>query len=145
MKDVIDLIGRIFLSIIFLFEAYDSIVYFGDTKNTMTDYGLVWQQDLLLVGAIISLIIGGVFLLIGYRTTLASIMLLLYFVPVTLIVYSFWNDPVEIQRIQSIIFMKNIAIIGGLLMMTVKDPGKYSIRRIFRAARISHREWSPDD
>ena len=136
MKDVIDLIARIFIAIIFLFEAWDSIQYFKDTKELMTEYGITWRQELLLIGAITLLILGGTLILIGYRTTLGSVMLLMYWVPVTFIVHSFWNDAPEVQRIQSILFMKNLAIIGGLLVVLVNDSGKYSIKRLFATTKV---------
>ena len=53
MKNLIDLIARIFIALIFLFEAFDSTIYFQDTQEKMTTYGITWRQDLLLVGAII--------------------------------------------------------------------------------------------
>ena len=46
MKDTIDLIARIFISLIFLFEAYDSIKFFKSTKAIMTEYGITWNQDI---------------------------------------------------------------------------------------------------
>ena len=69
MKDFLDLVGRILISTIFLYEAYDSIYYFHFTKRTMTEYGLNWSQDLLLTGAIILLVLGGIMVLIGYRAS----------------------------------------------------------------------------
>ena len=78
MKDVFDLLARILISCIFLFEAYDSIAYFRNTKQTMIDYGITWQTDLLLISSILLLLVGGVFLLIGYRSSLAAIFLLMY-------------------------------------------------------------------
>ena len=135
MKNILDLISRIFLSTIFLFEAYDSIAYFQQTKNTMTTYGLTWNQDFLLTATIIVLLLGGILILIGYKASFGAFLLLLYWVPVTFIVYSFWNDPVEVRRLQSIMFMKNIAIIGGLLAIMVNGAGKYSIKRLLLAVR----------
>ena len=136
MKDIIDLIGRVLLSVIFIFDAYDSIFYYQDTKEKMASYGLTWQQDLLLIGAITLLILGGTLLLIGYRSSLGSFLLLMYWVPVTFIVHSFWNDPESIRRIQSILFMKNIAIIGGLLMVLVNGSGRYSVRKLFATYKV---------
>lgn len=136
MKDITDLIARIFISLIFLFEAYDSIKFFKSTKALMTEYGIVWQQDLLLSGAIFLLILGGVLVLLGYRSSFGAILLLLYWVPVTFIVHSWWNDPIELQRAGSIDFMKNMAIIGGLLMVFVNGSGRYSIRRLFATTRV---------
>ncbi|MCB0568774.1 MAG: DoxX family membrane protein [Phaeodactylibacter sp.] len=137
MKDITDLLGRAMLSFIFLYEAYDSIFYFRETKDKMSFYGLTWNQDMLLVGAIILLLLGGVMLLLGYRTGMATVMLLMYWVPVTFIVHSFWNDPEPARRLQSILFMKNIAIMGGMLMVWANGAGKkYSIKRLFATTRV---------
>lgn len=136
MKDIIDLVGRIFLSVIFLYEAYDSIAYFSQTKETMSLYGVGWQQDILLYFTIFCLILGGLLVLVGYYTNLGAILLLMYWIPVTFIVYSFWNDPIEIRRLQSIMFMKNIAIIGGLLILMINGSGKYSVKRLIRVLRL---------
>lgn len=136
MKDFLDLLGRIFIATIFIYEAYDSIYYFHMTKATTSMYGLTWRQDLLLVGAIILLVLGGLMVLIGYRSSFGAILLILYYLPVTLIVHSFWNDPVKVQRIQAIMFMKNIAIMGGLLMIIVNGSGRYSIKRLLATLKV---------
>jgi len=136
MKDVIDLIGRILISIIFIYEAYDTMFYYEETKEIMTSYGMNWRQDLLLVGSIICLVLGGSLLLLGYRPGLGAFLILLYWIPVTFIAHSFWNDPVENQRIEAILFMKNLAIIGGLMLVYVNGSGRFSIRRLFATTRV---------
>ncbi|MBK8965861.1 MAG: DoxX family protein [Lewinellaceae bacterium] len=136
MRDFTDLIGRIFLSAIFLFEAVDSILFFNKTKETMTQHGLTWNQDLLLYGAIFLLVMGGIMVLLGYRSTLGAIMLLMYWFPVTIIVHDFWAFPPDQIRLQSILFMKNMAIIGGLLMLVGKGSGRYSIRRLLATTKV---------
>ncbi len=136
MKNVVDLLGRILLSFIFLYDAYDSIFYFEATKAKMTAYGLTWNQNFLLVGAIFLLILGGMMVLVGYRARFGAILLLLYWIPVTFIVHSFWNDPELERRLQAILFTKNLAIIGGLLMVWANGTGKYSVRRILATTRV---------
>jgi putative oxidoreductase len=136
MKDVTDLIARMLISFIFLFEAYDSIKFFKTTKIQMTEYGITWQQDFLLMSAIFLLILGGLLVLVGYRSKLGAVLLLIYWIPVTFIVHSWWNDPIDVQRAESFAFMKNIAIIGGLLMVFVNGSGRYSIRRLFATTRV---------
>ena len=138
MKDYVDLLARILISLIFLFEAYDSIAFYGKTKQTMLEYNLTWQTDLWLMLSIILLVVGGVFLLIGYRTSLAAFLLILYWVPLTFIVYSFWNDPEEYRRLHSILFMKNMAIVGGLLLIMVYGSGRFSVRRLILAVKVPH-------
>lgn len=137
MRDITDLIGRIFLSTIFIFEAVDSILFFDKTKEAMTAHGLSGNQNLLLYGAIFLLVMGGIMLLLGYRSTLGAIMLLMYWVPVTFIVHDFWNEDTKAElRYQSIHFMKNIAVIGGLLMLIGKGSGRYSIKRLLATTRV---------
>jgi putative oxidoreductase len=136
MNHVFDLIGRILISAIFIFEAIDGIMFAEKTKNTMAEYGILWQQDLLLYASIVALVIGAVMLLIGYRIRFGVWLLLIYWLPVTFIVYSFWNDPPSIQRLHAILFMKNIAIAGGLLMIAAHGGGKYSIQRLFVVSKI---------
>ena len=136
MKDILDLIGRVFIAFIFLYEAFDSIVYFKETKAKMVEYGLTWNEDMLLYGAIFLLVIGGTLVLIGYRSGLGATLLLLYWIPVTFIVHAFWKEPEPQHRIEAIMFMKNVAIIGGLLIVLVNGSGKYSIKRLFATARV---------
>lgn len=136
MKDKVDLIARIFLSLIFLWEAYDTIKYFNNAKEYMIGYHLTWNQDFLLGSAIFLMIFGGVLILTGYRSKLGAVLLLLYYIPATFIIYSFWNDPPEVYRVNSIQFMKNLAIIGGLMMVYVNGAGRYSIKKLFATTRV---------
>lgn len=136
MKHIFDLIARVMLSTIFIYEVYDSISFYGKTKNTMTAYGITWNQDFLLITVIVLLTLGATLVLIGYYANLGAVLLLCYMIPITLIVYSFWNDPQEVRRIQSIMFMKNIAIVGGLLLLMVNGAGKYSVKRLVHVLRL---------
>ena len=137
MKDKVDLIARIFLSLIFLWEAYDTIKYYNSSKESMIGYHITWNQDFLLGSAIFLMIFGGILILTGYRSKLGAVLLLLYYIPATFIIYSFWNDPPELYRINSIQFMKNLAIIGGLMMVFVNGAGRYSVKKIFATTRVN--------
>lgn len=135
MKDIIDLIGRIFISMIFFYEAYDSIFYFKATLLKMEEYGLTWHPHLLLYASVFFLIFGGALVLTGYRPGLGAFLLLLYWIPVTFIVHSWWNDPIDIKRIQAVLFMRNLAIAGGLMVVAVNGSQRYSIKRLFATTK----------
>jgi putative oxidoreductase len=60
----------------------------------------------------------------------------MYWAPVTFIVHDFWNYPKDELREQSILFMKNIAIMGGLLMLAGKGSGRYSIKKLLATTRV---------
>lgn len=140
MNHIFDLVGRILISAIFFFEAIDSIMFAEKMKMTMAEYGITWRPDFLLYSSIVALVIGAIMLLIGYRIRFGVWLLLLYWLPVTFIVYSFWNDPVTTQRLHAILFMKNLAIAGGLLMIAAHGGGKYSIQRLFVVSKIPHKD-----
>jgi putative oxidoreductase len=136
MRDFIDLLGRIMLSAIFLFEAWDSSARFNRTLQTMTQYGVMDNQELLLRGSIALLSIGGLMVLFGYRSTLGAFLLLCYWLPKTFLVHDFWNFPKDQLRDQSIYFMQDIAIMGGLLMLMGKGSGRFSIKRLLATTRV---------
>ncbi len=136
MKDVYDLLGRIFISILFLYEVLDTFFFYSNTKSTLSFYGITWGQDFILITGLICLTIGGILVLIGYYANIGAFLLLLYCLPYTIIVYSFWNDPIEKQQLSSLNFMKNLAICGGLLVLMANGSGKYSIRRLIHNLRL---------
>jgi putative oxidoreductase len=136
MKDIFDLFGRIFISFIFFFEAYDALFFFKDTKKQMTEYGLLWQQDFLLYLSIFILILGSLLILLGYRPSFGAILLLLYWLPMTFIVFPFWEAENDVRREVSVHFMKNMAISGGLFLVLVNGAGRWSMRRLFATSYV---------
>jgi len=136
MRDWTDLFGRILLSGMFLFEAYDSIKFYDTTQELMIEYGLTWKTEFLLSSSIVALLLGGFMILLGYRPKLGAGILLMYWLPVTFIRHSFWNDPVSIQREQTIHFVKNMAIVGGLIIVLINGTGRFSIRKLISTTRV---------
>lgn len=136
MKNATDLIARIFLSTIFFYEAADTFWYFNDAKDILVEYGLDFYPKIILIFGIGMLVLGALLVLIGYLSTFGAFLLLLYIIPYTFIIYSFWNDPPATQRIHALMFMKNIAIIGGLLLLMVNGAGKYSIKRLIYVMKL---------
>jgi len=86
--------------------------------------------------AIFLMIFGGILILTGYRAKFGAVLLLLFYIPTTFVIYSFWNDGEEMYRENSIQFMKNLAIIGGLMMVYVNGAGRYAVRRLFATTRL---------
>ncbi len=137
MKNFTDLLGRVLLSFIFFYEAYDAVKYVGHTKALMASYGIMWRQDMLLYGSVTFLVLGGLMLLSGYRARLGAFLLLLYWLPVTFIIHAFWRHPPgELYRAEAMQFMKNLTIAGGLIMVMSNGTGAWAIRRIFATARV---------
>lgn len=136
MKDIADLLGRICMAMIFVYEAIDTILFFDNTKRTMAEYGILWKPDFILTVLITFLIIGAIMVLIGYYANIGALLLLAYWLPFTLIVYSFWNDPQPLQRLNALYFMRNLAVCGGLLLLVANGAGKYSVKRLIHVMRL---------
>jgi len=128
MRDFASLIGRILVSAIFLMAGLNKILDPIGTRQYMAAYGMPFV-NLFLVAAIILEVGGGLSLLLGYKARWGAIALMLFLIPTTLIFHTKFSD-----RIQVIMFMKNLAILGGLLMVGYCGPGRISLD-----ARISSR------
>ncbi len=136
MKDIADLLGRICLSIIFFFEAIDSILFYDSTVVTMQSYGVTFWPKLWLSIAIAGLALGSVLIMIGYFSRVGATLCLLYWLPFTFIVYSFWNDPPDAEQLTFLRFTTNMAVAGGLLLLLANGSGKYSVKRLIHRLRL---------
>ena len=112
------LAARICLSLIFLKAGISHIFGYGGTVEMMAGQGLP-IPDLLLIFTIIFQILGGLSLLLGYKVKIGSILLILFLIPATL---AFHNPTTDING-----FLKNIGLIGGLLMVIYAGAGALSI------------------
>ncbi|MGL6136758.1 MAG: DoxX family membrane protein, partial [Planktothrix sp.] len=77
---------------------------------------------ILLGGTIVFQILGGLSLVLGYKTRLGAWLLILFLIPATVIFHNFWDIPSE-----KIDFLKNLSIMGGLLMITYFGAGPVSV------------------
>ncbi len=136
MKNTSDLIGRILIGLFFFYEAIDTMVFYKQTRQTLSSYGIEWAQDLLIVGSIIILLIGAIMVIIGYYASIGAFLLFIYWFVFTLVVYSFWND-ISDDKSQTIkFFMRNMALCGGLLILAANGASKFSVKRILHVMRL---------
>lgn len=126
LQNYTSLAGRLFLSLIFIMSGTGKIGNFDGTTAYMSSHGMP-MVSILLVGAIVFELAGGLSLLIGYKTKYAVLMLLIFLIPATLIFHPFWAVPEEMVKMQTIAFMKNLAIMGGLLTVLSHGPGSLSM------------------
>lgn len=119
----IPLIARIFLSVIFLRSALSKILDFSGTQQQIAANGIpLALTGLLLAGAIVFELAGGLSVLLGYKARWGAILLIIFLVPTTLIFHT--NFAEEMQVIQ---FLKNLALVGGLLMVVYFSSGPLSL------------------
>ena len=87
----------------------------------MEDAGLILVH-FFLSGAILLEIVGAISLILGYKTRFGAAALLIFLIPTTIIFHNPSIDPEQLTH-----FMKNLTIIGGLLMVLGFGPGIFSL------------------
>lgn len=112
-------IGRLFLSMIFIFSGFTKITGYAATQGYMESMGV---PGMLLPLVIALELFGGIAILIGFKARLISLLFVGFNIVSALIFHQFWNDESQMNP-----FMKNIAMAGGFLLIFAHGPGAYSI------------------
>ena len=114
-----EVLGRIFLSALFLINGISKILYYEGTLEYMENFNV---PGYLLIPAIIIEILFPILLIIGYKTRLSAIVLSLFTVLLAIIFHTDFSNQMQLTA-----FLKNFAIAGGFLIIFVKGGGKYSL------------------
>jgi len=112
----IAILGRVLLSAIFLVSAFGKLAHWKATEALIAGRGLP-APLLLLVGAVVFELTGGLSVLSGFKVRAGSVILLVFLVLATLFFHNFWTYPVAERQGQIVHFLKNLAIAGGLLTL----------------------------
>ena len=119
MTKILDLIGRISISAVFLLSGFNKIGNYEGTVGWMESFGL---PGFLLIPAIILEIIAPILIIIGYQTKIAAAALSLFCLSTAIIFHNDFSD-----QTQFIAFMKNIALSGGFLFLVVNGAKGYCL------------------
>lgn len=125
-KNTLVLIGRILLSLIFVLSGFDKITGWPDTQAYMASKGIPLVPVLLGVAIVLELG-GGLLVALGYRARWGALALIVFVVPTTLIFHNFWALAGPEQQLQMIMFLKNLSMLGGLLLVVAYGPGRFSL------------------
>jgi putative oxidoreductase len=129
VKDVAALVGRVMLALMFIISGFGKLGAFEDTTGYMASAGLPAVDPLLEVLLILTILIelgGGIAIVVGWRTRSAALLIFLFTVLVTLVFHRFWAAPPDEAMVQRLMFMKNMSVMGGLLVLFAFGPGKYA-------------------
>ena len=128
MSNLFDLIGRILISALFLFSAYNKILNYSGTVEWMEGFGI---PGFLLSPTIALEIILPLLVIIGYQTRLAAILLAMFSVVTALIFHSNFSD-----QMQMIAFLKNIGLAGGFIFIAINGPRDWAAEKKKKYVRL---------
>lgn len=119
--EYIALAARICLCLIFFKAGISHVTGFGGFVKLIASQGLP-LASILAVGTIVFQLLGALSLLIGYKTKIGSILLIVFLIPASLLFHNPIADPSQLND-----FLKNVGLIGGLLMVIYAGAGALSV------------------
>ena len=122
---IVEFIGRLLLSALFLIEGFGKISMQENVIMYMEDYGV---PGVLFVPAIVLEILFPLLLIVGYKTKWAASVMALFTFTVAIIFHTDFSEGMEM-----IFFLKDLAIAGGFMIILVYGPGKISLDHYFKS------------
>ncbi len=125
-SNLLTLLGRLCLAALYLPAGISKITGFSGTAGYIASVGL----PLATAGAVLAILVeagGGLALLLGYRTRIAALALALFTLAAALLFHAYWAMPPDKAFVNSLMFWKNIAIVGGLLVLAAHGGGAFGL------------------
>ena len=128
LSDGAALLGRIGLATVFLWSGYGKIAYTAANVGYMQAYGMPAADILIWTAALVE-VMAAAMLVLGWKARWAALALIVFTVPATFIFHAYWGVPADLVMNQQIHFMKNLAIVGGLLSVLAHGAGGLALER----------------
>ncbi|WP_028498428.1 DoxX family protein [Microvirgula aerodenitrificans] len=113
-------IARILMAVIFVISGFGKITGFAGTTAWMASMGLPFPAVLLVLATVVELG-GGIALALGFQVRYSAALLALFTLAITPVFHAFWAAAPEAAEIQQLMFLKNLAMAGGLIHMANWD------------------------
>jgi putative oxidoreductase len=126
MNAIFELIGRVLIAALYLPAGLSKLTGFEGTVGYIGSVGL----PLPAAGAVLAIlveILGAVALIVGFKTRIAATVLAVFTLVATVIFHAFWSAAPDQAFVQQLMFFKNIAVIGGLLLLAANGAGALSL------------------
>ena len=119
MTNILDLVGRVFISLVFLLSGINKIVNYEGSIGWMESFGM---PGIFLIPAIILEIVAPILIIIGFKVKIAAALLSVFCIATALIFHTDFSN-----QMQFVSFMKNIALAGGFLFLVINDTKDFSL------------------
>ena len=128
MNNVLDLIGRVLISSLFLVSAYNKIFSLGGSMSWMEGFGV---PGFLIYPAIMLEIILPIFIIIGYKARISAGILAIFCLATAFIFHLDFSN-----QTQAFSFLKNIGLAGGFLFIVANGTRDWSVDREKKYVRL---------
>lgn len=126
LKDPLVAVGRVLLSLMFVLAGFGKIAGFAGTVGYIGSKGLPMPAALAVLTILVE-VGAGLALLVGFGARWAALILAGFTLMASFIFHNFWTLPADQQMIQRLMFMKNISVVGGMLVVAAFGAGALSL------------------
>lgn len=125
-RDMLLLVARVTLTILFLLSGWGKLTGFDGTVGYMTSLGAPAPMLAAAIAVLMEFVVG-ILLILGFYTRPLAFLFALFVLGTALLGHPFWNmvDPERSANLTQ--FLKNLSIMGGLLALAVSGPGRFSV------------------
>jgi putative oxidoreductase len=120
------LVARLLMAMMFLGAGIEKFTGLEGTAGYIASAGLPMPK-LLAIGAAVVEVLGSLLLIVGWQARWAALALAGFTVLASLFFHDYWSLPKDQQMMQMLMFMKNMAVTGGLLMVFAFGAGTISL------------------
>ncbi|HEX2582775.1 MAG TPA: DoxX family protein [Chlamydiales bacterium] len=99
---------------------WQSYLSFSETAQSFFTSVILFTPVLLIIATALELF-GGLLVLLGIKEKTGAALLLIMLVPATLLYHQFWFVESAAKELQQVMFLKNLAIMGGLIMVLLQS------------------------
>ena len=123
--NIVELVGRIFLSALFLIEGVGKLFTQEQVITYMEDYGV---PGILFLPAVVLEILFPLMLIVGYKTRLAALVMSLFTLTVAIIFHTDFSNGMQL-----VFFLKDLAIAGGFMIIIAYGSNKFSLDHFLKS------------
>lgn len=125
-QSALNLIGRLLIVALFLPAGLGKISGFEGTLGYFASLGIP-APVFALVATIVIEVLGSIALIIGFQTRVVAVIMAIFTLVAAATGHAFWAAPADAVFIAQLLFFKNIAVMGGLLVLASAGAGNFSI------------------
>lgn len=125
-KSYVSVVARILLALMFILSGFGKLTDIQGTAGYIASGGLPFPT-LLAAGVGALELLGGLALVIGFQARWVGLVLGLFTLVASVVFHPFWAVPADQQSITQLLFMKNLSVAGGLLLVSALGAGPLSM------------------
>lgn len=126
LQDILSLIGRVLISITFLWASYEKITHWNQTVTYMKSKNIPQLNIVLPVGIGLK-IVGSLLVFLGWYAHLGALLLLIVCIPSLIYTHDWWKKRSPDRELEKVFFLKDVAIIGGIFMILALGAGHFGV------------------